>query len=99
MDALVYLISTVGWLIRSIIIIHVILSWLISFGIVNVNNQFVYQLYTSLDRLLEPMLRPIRSFLPNLGGLDLSPIVLFIGINALEILLLRTILPTLSSLF
>ncbi|MFT6071477.1 MAG: YggT family protein, partial [Alphaproteobacteria bacterium] len=61
MTALIFLIQAISKLIFWIVIGHVILSWLISFNIVNMNNQFVYQLYTNLDRLLEPMLKPIRS--------------------------------------
>lgn len=93
MEALAFLIHATSSLIFYIVIGHVILSWLISFHIVNVNNQFVYQLYTNLDKILEPLLRPIRSFLPNMGSIDLSPIILLIGVKFIEILLLRTILP------
>jgi YggT family protein len=95
MAALIFLIQAISKLIFWIVIGHVILSWLISFNIVNMNNQFVYQLYTSLDRLLEPMLKPIRSFLPKMGGLDLSPIILLIGVQFLEILLLSSVFPAL----
>jgi len=95
MAALIFLIQAISKLIFWIVIGHVILSWLISFNIVNMNNQFVYQLYTNLDRLLEPMLKPIRSILPNMGGLDLSPILLLIGVQFLEILLLGTVVPAL----
>ena len=96
MAAFDFLIHSICSLVWWIIIIHVILSWLISFNIVNMNNQFVYQLYTNIDKLLEPMLRPIRRFLPNMGGLDLSPILLLIGVQFFEILLRGTVLPALS---
>jgi len=95
MAALIYLIKAISGFVFWIVMGHVILSWLIAFNIINMNNQFVYQVYTTLDRLLEPMLRPIRSFLPNMGGLDLSPIVLLIGVQFFEILLLGTVLPAL----
>lgn len=95
MAAIIFLIHALSQLIFWIVIGHVILSWLISFNVLNMNNQFVYQLYTNLDRLLEPMLRPIRKILPNMGGLDLSPIILLIGVQFLEILLIGTVLPTL----
>lgn len=93
MDALIFLIQSVSSLVFWIVIGHIILSWLISFNIVNTNNPFVYQLYTGLDRLLEPMLRPIRSVLPTMGSIDLSPIVLLIGVRFFEILLLGTVIP------
>ncbi len=95
MAAFDFLIHAISSLIWYIVIAHVILSWLISFNVVNMNNQFVYQLYINLDKLLKPMLRPIQKILPNMGGLDLSPIVLLIGIQFIEILLRGTILPAL----
>jgi YggT family protein len=95
MAALVFLIHSISQLIFWIVIGHVILSWLISFNILNMNNQFVYQLYVNLDKVLEPLLRPIRKILPNMGGLDLSPIILLIAVQFFEILLLGTVLPAL----
>ena len=82
---LCFLIGAISTLIFWIVIIHVIMSWLITFNIINMHNQFVFQIYTMLERLLEPMLGPIRRFLPNLGGLDLSPIVLILGVQFLTI--------------
>lgn len=93
MAALVFLVQSISTFILWIVMGHVILSWLIAFNIINMNNQFVYQVYTTLDRLLEPMLRPIRAFMPHLGGLDLSPIILLIGVQFFELLILGTIFP------
>lgn len=59
-----------------IVILSVILSWLIGFGIINYSNQFVRQLWSGLNAVTEPLLRPIRRLLPNTGGLDFSPLVL-----------------------
>ena len=58
------------------LIIWVVLSWLVAFNVVNVRNPIVSQIGEVLYRLTEPVLRPIRNILPNLGGVDLSPIVL-----------------------
>lgn len=55
-----------------------ILSWLIAFNVVNTRNRAVYTIADVLYRLTEPALRPIRNLLPNLGGIDVSPIILFI---------------------
>ena len=63
-----------------IVIAMVIMSWLLAFNVVNIHNPFVRQVNFALNRLTEPLLRPIRRFMPDLGGLDLSPVVLFIGI-------------------
>ena len=71
-----------------IIIIQVILSWLINFDVVNLRQPFVYQLWTALNRILDPFYRRIRQFLPNLGGLDLAPLVLILGILFIQRLIL-----------
>ncbi len=63
-----------------VIIIGAILSWLIVFDVVNRRNRVVYMIADSLQRLTEPALRPIRNALPDLGGLDLSPVVLILGL-------------------
>lgn len=67
-----------------VIIISAIFSWLHAFNIINPSNQFVSMIGQALYNLTEPVLRPIRNFLPNLGGLDLSPIVLILGIILIQ---------------
>lgn len=63
---------------------HFIMSWLISFQVLNIRQPFVYQLWNGLQTLLEPLYGPIRRMLPPMGGIDLSPIVVLFGIFALE---------------
>ena len=63
-----------------VLILAIVTSWLISFSVVNTSNRFVSIVSDFLYRITEPALRPIRRFLPNLGGLDLSPIVLLLAI-------------------
>lgn len=65
-----------GW----VLIAMIVFSWLHAFGVVNSRNQAVATIGDVLYRLTEPVLRPIRRFMPNLGGLDLSPIVVFLAI-------------------
>ena len=60
------------------IIIGVILSWLVTFNIVNTSNRFVFFVGDFIHRITEPALRPIRRTLPNLGGIDISPVILII---------------------
>ncbi len=72
-----------------IVIAHIIMSWLINFNVLNRNQPLVWQIWTGLERLLEPIYRPIRRILPNMGGLDLSPIVLIVGLYALRIILIN----------
>ena len=67
-----------------VIIISVILSWLIAFNVVNTYNRFVFLVRDFTFRLTEPALRPIRRFLPDLGGIDISPIVLILAIFFLQ---------------
>lgn len=76
-----YLLDTLLWLFLIAIIISVILSWLVQFGVINRSNPFVSQVGDSLYRLTEPALRPIRNALPDLGGIDISPIILIVGIE------------------
>ena len=65
---------------RWVLIAMIIMSWLISFNVINTRNGFVEGLWRVLNQLTEPVLRPIRRILPNMSGLDLSPIVAFIAI-------------------
>lgn len=71
-----------------VMIISIIASWLIAFGVVNPYNQFVSTILRVCNGVTEPVLRPIRNFLPNLGGLDISPIFVFIGLKAVQIYIL-----------
>jgi YggT family protein len=72
---------------KFIVIAHIIMSWLISFGVLNLGQPIVAQLWDGLNRLLQPIYDPIRRILPNMGGLDLAPLVVILGILALEIIL------------
>lgn len=67
-----------------IMIAHIIMSWLINFQVLNTRQPLVAQLWHGLSSLLEPLYGPIRRVLPNMGGLDLAPLVLFIGIIILQ---------------
>lgn len=63
-----------------IMLIHIIMSWLINFNVLNLRQPVVASIWDGLNRLLEPAYGPIRRMLPNTGALDLAPLVLFIGI-------------------
>ena len=60
------------------------MSWLVAFGVVNVRNQFIRVVVDLLYRVTEPVLRPIRRFLPNLGGIDISPVVALLLIIVIQ---------------
>jgi len=78
------LILDVAWF---ILIAHIIMSWLITFNVLNLNQQFVSQIWYGLNALLEPIYRPIRRFMPRTGGLDLAPLIVLIAIAALRIVI------------
>jgi YggT family protein len=63
---------------KFVLIVAVIMSWLVAFNVINTSNRFVYTVNDFLYRVTEPALRPIRRFVPNLGGVDISPIVLIL---------------------
>jgi YggT family protein len=86
MQSLILLIDTVITLYIWCLIISAILSWLVAFNVVNTQNRFVYTVGDFLHRITEPALGPIRRFLPNLGGIDLSPIVLILSLFARNLL-------------
>lgn len=69
------LILNVVWF---VMIAHIIMSWLINFQVLNLRQPLVWQIWNGLNRLLEPVYAPVRSILPNTGGLDLAPLVVFI---------------------
>jgi YggT family protein len=80
MHALIGFIAMVITLYIWVVIISAVLSWLIAFDVVNRRNRAVYTIADSLNRLTEPALRPIRKVLPDLGGLDISPVILILGL-------------------
>ncbi len=84
-DILRILLNVVWW----IIIVQAIMSWLIAFNVINTHNEFVRQIWGTLDRMTEPLYRPIRKILPDFGGLDLSPLVVLVGLAIFERVLLE----------
>jgi YggT family protein len=78
MHALATLIDTVVSIYIYVLIASALVSWLISFNIINVHNRFVFMVISFLYRVTEPALRPIRRIIPNLGGIDISPVVLIL---------------------
>lgn len=89
MQSLILLILTIIDLYFYVIIAMVILSWLFAFNVVNMNNQFVRQVHYVIMRLTEPVLAPIRRVLPDLGGIDLSPMVLLLGLFFIKNLIIE----------
>jgi len=86
MNPFIWLILTLIDIYFWIVLATVVLSWLIGFNIINGANPHVRQINYALRRLTEPLLGPIRRFLPDLGAIDVSPVVLLIGLQFLRYL-------------
>ncbi len=95
MLSLARLIDTVIDIYTWIVIAGAIMSWLVAFGVVNINNKFIRMVVDVLYRLTEPVLRPIRRILPNLGGVDISPVILLLGLFFVRSLLWEYVWPAL----
>ena len=89
LDIILIVLNLYIWL----LIAAAILSWLIAFNVVNTRNAFVSAVAEFLYRITEPLLRPIRNFLPDLGGLDISPIVLILLIMLIERIIVYYVYP------
>ena len=64
----------------SVIVVQAIMSWLISFNVLNLQQRLVRLIWEALNRLTEPIYRPVRRFMPNLGGLDITPMVIIVAL-------------------
>ncbi|MBU2992434.1 YggT family protein [Octadecabacter sp. 1_MG-2023] len=87
MVSIIQILLMVVGVLRMFIIAHFIMSWLIQFQVLNIRQQFVAQIWYGLSRLLEPIYGPIRRILPQMGGIDLSPLVALLGLEAVRIVL------------
>jgi YggT family protein len=87
------LIQRILWLVTATIIASAIFSWLLVFEVVNTRNRFVYQFSRFLDAVTTPLLRPIRRFVPNLGGVDVTPIILLLALWFIGAVLQGPLLP------
>ncbi len=74
---------------RFFVIAHFIMSWLIRFEVLNIRQEFVGQVWYGLERILDPIYSRIRRYMPNLGGIDITPIVVLVGIEILRIFLIN----------
>lgn len=86
LDVILLILSIYWW----VIIAAAVMSWLVAFNVVDMRNRLVYTIADTLNRLTEPALAPIRRFLPNFGGIDISPIVLLLIIYFLRQFIIRT---------
>jgi YggT family protein len=87
MQSLFQILMMILDIVRFFIIAHFIMSWLIQFQVLNIRQQFVAQIWYGLSRLLEPIYGPIRRVMPQMGGIDLAPLVALLAIQAIRIVL------------
>ena len=95
MKSLLMLFDSVVSLYIWILIINAIISWLVAFNVLNTSNRFVYSILDISYKLTDPPLNYIRRFLPNLGSIDISPIVLILGLMFLRNLIFEMFAPSL----
>ncbi len=96
MNAIFFLVDFVVTAVYWLVLIYVILSFLVGFNVINLNNDIVRQIYYGINSLVDPMLAPIRRILPTAGGLDFSPLVLLLIVMFMRTLILQDILPALA---
>jgi YggT family protein len=84
MPPLIHILSQLIWIYELLLIAQAVLSWLLAFGVVNRYNRGVAVIGDFLYRITEPALRPIRNFLPNFGGIDISPVILILLLELLR---------------
>jgi len=90
-NALLQIVDLLLYIVTWIIIIQAILSWLVAFNVINTYNDFVRQFLYALDRITEPLYRPIRKIMPDFGALDLSPMVVLLMLYILRSIVLPQI--------
>lgn len=81
MASILWLIKEVVWLYTLLLFVYIVIDLLVKFGVVNAYNRVVYAVMDFLSRITEPLLRPIRNVMPNLGGIDISPVVLVLALQ------------------
>lgn len=91
MQSLFQILLMIIGVVRVFIIAHFIMSWLIQFQVLNIRQPFVAQVWHGLSRLLEPIYGPIRRILPQMGGIDLAPLVALLGLEAIRIVLYNNV--------
>jgi len=93
MNAFLRLVDNIVTLYIWLLILAAVMSWLISFNVINTRNRLVYTVADFLYRVTEPALRPIRRYIPSLGGIDISPVVLILALWFIRDLLFEILVP------
>ena len=89
MNSLLFLIIQIIDLYKIVLIIYVVATWLVGFGIINTRNAFVYSILTALYKVCEPSMRIVKKFIPTFGNIDISPIIVFIALEFIKRLIIE----------
>jgi len=89
MNSLLFLIIQIISLYKFVLIIYIITTWLINFNVIKTSNRFVYSVMEVLYKLSEPSLRIVRKYIPNFGGIDISPIIVYLALEFFQRLIIE----------
>ena len=89
MNSLLFLIIQIIDLYKIVLIIYVVATWLVGFGVINTRNAFVYSILTALYNVCEPSMRIVKKFIPTFGNIDISPIIVFIALEFIKRLIIE----------
>jgi YggT family protein len=98
-EAIIWLVNSIIGLMILFIIISAIASWLVAFDVINTRNRAVYSILTFLDAATRPLMEPFRRIIPPLGGIDITPIIVLLGLQFLRMIFNNTAAPALYQLF
>ena len=87
MSSLLQILLLILDIVWFVVIVHIVMSWLINFQVLNLRQPLVAQIWDGLNRLLEPIYSRVRRFMPDTGAIDLSPLVVLVGVYALRIVI------------
>ena len=89
MNSLLFLIIQIISLYKFVLIIYIITTWLINFNVINTSNRFVYSVMEILYKLSEPSLRIVRKYIPTIGSIDISPIIVYLALEFFQRLIIE----------
>ena len=89
MNSLLFLIIQIIDLYKIVLIIYVVATWLVGFGVINTRNAFVYSILNALYKVFEPSMRIVKKFIPTFGNIDISPVIVFLLLWFLKSLLIE----------
>ena len=99
LNFLQFVVSGLIWVVVLMVIISAVISWLVAFDVINMRNRNAYAVVRALDRMTEPLLRPLRRFIPPLGGMDFTPVILILVLQGANVYLIPALFNWLRGFF